>query len=410
MANITELEHRASAPGRGLRRLHSAALLVAGALLAVGCQSTPNYGTALPPGAPALIPLAPGEAMPDFAGDWHNQDEILPALDLSIDWLQRKHAPGFFPAADIDHDRVLASTIRFRELLAESESPQEFEMQLLREFQVYKSAGWNGRGGGVLFTAYCTPILKGNKEESATYRFPLYALPDDLVKNKDGSVLGWETDFGMMSSYPSRQTIEANAILADRDLELVWLADPIDAYLAHVNGSAFIELPDGSMMRLGYAGKNGLTYQSLGRALVDEGRIPRGEASLRTIRSWAAEAGEEELLEYLHRNPSYVFFTPIDGNPHGSLDVPVTGGRSLATDKSLFPRGSLVFVEARTPRDAPRGTPQATFERFMFDQDTGGAIRTAGRADIYLGIGPEAEELAGQVKSTGQLYYLFLKD
>ena len=125
-----------------------------------------------------------------------------------------------------------------------------------------------------------------------------------------------------------------------------------------------------------------------------------GETVKRT--RWAAESSPEEVRDYLNRNQSFVFFTPIDGNPHGSLDVEVTGGRSLATDKTLFPRGALVFIESEKP--------EPPMNRFLFDQDTGGAIRTAGRADIYLGIGPEAEEVAGRTKVEGQLYYLFLKD
>jgi membrane-bound lytic murein transglycosylase A len=166
-----------------------------------------------------------------------------------------------------------------------------------------------------------------------------------------------------------------------------------------VNGSAFVELADGTLLRFGYAGKNGRPYTSLGKELEADGKIPRGQVSLKTIRAWAAASPPEEVSEYLNRNQSYVFFTPIEGNPHGSLDVPVTAERSLATDKSLFPRGALTF--AAGPMEAP------AVNRFLFDQDTGGAIRTAGRADIYLGIGPEAEEAAGGTRVEGQLYYLF---
>jgi membrane-bound lytic murein transglycosylase A len=220
------------------------------------------------------------------------------------------------------------------------------------------------------------------------------------VKDRDGTVLGWETPRGRQERYPSRGAIEASGMLAGR--ELVWLADPIDAYIAHVNGSAFIELPGGSLHKLGYAGKNGRAYTSLGKELEADGKIPRGQASLATIRAWAASASEEERDDYLGRNQSFVFFTPIESNPHGSLDVPVTANASVATDKTLFPRGALVY--AAGPAQEP------VVNRFLFDQDTGGAIRTAGRADLYLGIGPEAEEAAGRTKIEGQLYYLFLKE
>jgi membrane-bound lytic murein transglycosylase A len=252
----------------------------------------------------------------------------------------------------------------------------------------------------VLFTAYCTPILKGSLTRSGEFRHPLYARPENLLRGADGVIQGWETPFGRLPRYPSRSAIEASGMLAGS--ELVWLADPIDAYLAHVNGSAFIELPDGALLRLGYAGKNGRPYRSLGKELEADGKIPRGKVSLGAIREWAARASEEELDDYLGRNQSYVFFTPIEDDPHGSLDVPVTPGRTIATDKSLFPRAALTFASG--PSDAPG------MNRFLFDQDTGGAIQSAGRADLYLGIGREAEEAAGRLRIEGQLYYLFLRE
>ena len=172
-----------------------------------------------------------------------------------------------------------------------------------------------------------------------------------------------------------------------------------------MNGSAFIELLDGSLLRLGYAGKNGQPYTSLGGELIADGHLARTRSTCRTIRRWMSE-NPELAMEYTGRNDSYVFFTPITGNPRGSLNVEVEGERSLATDKRLFPRGALVFVRTELPT-AEGGT--AAFKKLMLDQDTGGAIRTAGRADIYLGIGEEAERRAGSTRSPGQMIYLFLK-
>jgi len=376
------------------------------ALVAVACKSSPDYSRSLPPGAPALIPLAEGEPVPDFSGDWEQRDEIEIALTQSLAWMRRPHAKGFFPAAGIGYDRALRSLERFAELLEDTHEPREFQEAVEREFTVYKAAGWDGRGGGVLFTAYCTPILHGSLEPSPRHRYPLYGLPEDLVKGSQGQILGWDTAIGRLPSYPSRGAIEAG-ILANKGLELVWLDDPIDAYVAHVNGSAFIQLTDGSMLRLGYAGKNGRSYTSLGKELEADGLIPRGRASLASIREWAARASEDELADYLHRNQSFVFFTPIESNPHGSLDVPVTAERSLATDKTLFPRASICFVDTQVMGDTGTSEP---FRAFLFDQDTGGAIQSAGRADIYLGIGPDAVRRAGATKGEGQLYYLFLKE
>ncbi|MDF1797713.1 MAG: MltA domain-containing protein [Planctomycetota bacterium] len=380
-----------------------------GTLLLFGlaaCVSNPNYDRALEEGAPALLEV-PSDEVPDFAMDWSLREEILPALDRSIDWIHRGHAKNHFPIEGVDIQRARASLERFRELLTTSTSRKDFDRSVREEFTWYKSAGWNGRGGGVLFTGYCTPLLEGSLTQGGGYDYPLYALPDDLIKHDQGTRVTWAVGGGELP-YPSRSAIEAGAMLEGKGLELAWLKDPVDAFIAHVNGSAFIRLPDGGIHRLGYAGKNGAPYHSLGKELINDGILPRDGLNLQRIRQWAQDAPPSQVTEYLHRNPSYVFFQPIEGTPHGSLDVPVTAKRSVATDKTLFPRASILFVDADLP--GAHDGERIPMHQFLFDQDTGGAIRTAGRADLYMGIGPAAEELAGRIKTEGQMYYLFLKE
>ncbi|MHC5211600.1 MAG: murein transglycosylase A [Planctomycetota bacterium] len=376
----------------------------------VGCATEPtvrpDYGRPLPPGAPALLPLGPNDRRPDYAEDWRRRDRILPALDRSIVWTKKPSAPSHFPIAGVSHDRALRSLERFRELLATSASAADFRRAVDKEFTIYKSAGWDGHGGGVLFTGYCTPILDGSRERSDVYKYPLYGLPPDLVKDGQGKILGQKLADGSVAPvYPDRKAIDQGKLLAGKGLELAWMKDPLDAYIAHVNGSAVIRLPDGSLFHLGYAGQNGHEYTSLRNELVQDGKITEASANLVTMRQWAAEH-PREVPKYLARNARYVFFTEIAGNPRGSLNVEVTAERSLATDKSLFPRGAVVFVDTRIGNTRSIGK---RFNQFMLDQDTGGAIRTAGRADIYLGKGPAAERLAGTTQAEGQLYYLFLK-
>jgi membrane-bound lytic murein transglycosylase A len=379
-------------------------VLAATLVLSAACKSTaPDYSKELPAGAPALLPLGPGEDRPDFRADYARRDEILPALDHSIAWTKKKSSARHFPIEGVSVERALASLERFREILTTARTADEFDARLGDEFTVYKSAGWDGQGGGVLFTAYCTPILRGSTVATAEFRYPLYALPPDLVKGAEGEILGQKVGLATQP-YPTRRAIEASGMLARKNLELAWLADPVDAYIAHVNGSAFIELPDGEMLKLGYAGKNGREYASLGKALIDARELPKDGVSLASIRAWA-KANPSKVPEFLNKNDSYVFFQPIEGNPHGSLNVPVTGYRSIATDKRLFPRGALTWAEGRV------GTEYgAELGRFLLDQDTGGAIRTAGRADVYVGVGDDAEKIAGATRQEGQLYYLFLNE
>jgi peptidoglycan lytic transglycosylase A len=386
-----------------MRPLACALILAATLACQTTPRETPDWGRALPRGASALLPLGPDEVPPPVGHVWLERASVRPALARSLAWTRKRSSADHFPIAGITHERALRSLEAFAELLDNSRGPDEFDRAVRERYQWYKSAGWDGRGSGVLFTGYCTPILEGSLFQEGPYQFPLYAQPADLEKAVDGTVLGRRTAGGL-EPYPTRDVIEAG-YLRGRGLELCFLRDPLDAFIAHVNGSAVVRLPDGGEARFGYAGKNGRRYTSLGRELVRDGELKSDEVSLATIRTWASRY-PSKVARYLERNESYVFFQPISGNPHGSLDVEVTAGRSLATDKSLFPRGALCYVDTTLPLAGGR----AVYRQLMFDQDTGGAIRTAGRADIYLGIGPEAEQRAGATRSEGQLYYLFLRE
>lgn len=379
-----------------------------GSLLLAGCAA-PNYDTELPPGANALIPLGPNEAIPDLTSQFYERPDILPALERSAAWLRRPHAARQFPVEGISHELALRSVERLAELLTESPGSSRFQESLEREFQFYTSAGYDGRGGGVLFTAYYTPIFEGRRQRSGRYRYPLYAKPQDLHRDPRTGDVGLDTGGGLRP-YPSRQTIEANHLLEGRELELVYLASPMEAYICHVQGSAYVHVEGGELLRLGYGGTNGREYTSLAQTLVDSGQLPKDHDGLPDLLEWAHQH-PDRFDRYAYKNKRYTFFTPIEGTPHGSLDVPVTPYRSIATDKRggpLFPPGAPCVAQTRISTGISNST--RTFEQLLFDQDTGGGIRTAGRADIYVGIGDQAGEVAGRTMHEGQLYYLFLKE
>ena len=389
-----------------MRRL--LALLLGTSLLAAACKTIePDYGRSLPPGWPALIEVTDVTEWPNLSSDWRHREELLPALDRSIEWFGKESSKQFFPMEGVTHERAFASLTRFRELLTESLSAYSFRWSVENEFQLMKSAGWDGHGGGVLFTAYCTPIFDGSLTQSEEYSYPLYGTPSDLVKGEAGKILGRVTEAGLMEAYPTRQAIEAGGLLDGHDLELVWLTSSMDAFIAHVNGSAFVRLPGGDMARFGYGANNGHEYTSLGRELVAAGELDEERVSLPAIREWARE-NPGRVMEFLQRNDRYVFFGEIEGNPHGSLGFEVTAYRTLATDKSIFPRGGVTYVD--TPLGRAKLASGVEVHHVMLDQDTGGGIRTAGRADLYLGVGDDAEALAGNTLVEGQLYYLFLRE
>jgi membrane-bound lytic murein transglycosylase A len=159
-------------------------------------------------------------------------------------------------------------------------------------------------------------------------------------------------------------------------------------------------------MHVGYDGSNGHDYTSVSQLLIADGKLDKNHLSLPAVQSYFARH-RDELDGYIWQNDRYVFFSEYNGTnwPAGSLGFSVQAGRTVATDKSVFPRGGVVLVDTQSPR----GGGQGPFRRFMLDQDTGGAIRAAGRADLYMGVGDSAEAIAGRQYAEGRLYYLFLK-
>ncbi|MBI3268489.1 MAG: MltA domain-containing protein [Planctomycetes bacterium] len=386
------------------------------ALLSVSCttryqppkEPEKDYARPLPDGAVALEKLTDPALYPDFAPGFEDRESLLHAIDQSLSYFKHKSSQKYFPYLDVTHERCLRSLHSFRALLASVGSGTELNDRIRADYDVYRSVGWDG-SGTVLFTGYCTPIYKGSVTRTETYRYPLYRRPKDLVSQPDGTPLGRKTETGTVP-YFTRAEIEDGRLLAGKGLELVYLADPLEVYIIHVQGSARIQVADGRELRVGYAGKTDKPYKSIGMALIQDGKFAKQELSLTRIKRYFHEH-PEDLSKYLQQNESYVFFTENKGGPFGSLGVPVTTRRSIATDKQVYPRGNLAFVETTVPVLGGGGeiVPQP-FHRFLLDQDTGGAIRSAGRADLYLGVGPDAELLAGHTTYEGRFYYVFLKD
>ncbi len=393
-------------------------LLVAVPLLALASCVQPAppveplsaYDYQLADGEYGIAPLPYGEAWPDFTIGWQRREDLLEAAQNSLNYLAKPSSHNFFPVGPggaITHARMTQSIQRFQQLLQESQSAEEFLQALNAEFEVWVARG-RSASGDVYFTGYGTPILDGSLTRGGPYQYPLYKRPDDLVKDDDGTILGRMTSDGGIVPYYTAAELQSNHHLDG--LELVWLTNPFDAYIAQVQGSAVIRMADGSLFEVGYDGKNGHDYVSIGSILIEEGRIPRSEMSLQRLRDYFA-ANPAEAARVLPKNPSFVFFRESAGGPFGCLNQPVTAMHSIATDKEVFPRAALVYVEARLPDFDPEGRlVQRPIRFFAFDQDRGGAIRSAGRCDVYMGLGDDAMARAGHVSSRGRMYYLFLKN
>lgn len=365
-----------------------------------------DYYRELPPGASALRKITDPARLPDFRVDFgQDREGLLQALDGSIKYFGYPSSHRYFPLQDITHARAAASLVAFRQIYESAVSGDDLHQKIIDTFDVYESVGCDDMGT-VLFTGYYTPIFDGSLTQDSEYRWPLYQLPQDLVKGPEGECLGRRLDDGTIVPYYTRAEIEGGAL---EGLEIAWLKDRFAAYICTVQGSARLRLQDGTWYNIGYAGNNGMEYFSVGEKLVADGMIPKSQLSLSGLMKFF-EQHPDLMDEYLAQNPRYVFFEKSEGNPKGSLGIQVTARRTIATDKTLFPRGCLAFVKTQVPSTYGMEVRQEKFQRFMMDQDTGGAIRAAGRCDIYLGIGDEAGTIAGYTMNEGGLYYLFLKE
>lgn len=375
-------------------------------------QTGPNYSRPLPPGEKALQLVRDPSRWPDFGAAYRNGDVfLLEAIDQSITWFRAPSSQQFFPFTlttdghELTHEQARASVEAFGRLIESAANEHDFLERLREKFNVFESRGYNGEGV-VLYTGYYAPIFHGSRERTDRFTAPLYRRPDDLVTHPvTGEPRGRELDDGSLVPYPTRRQIEASGMFEGN--ELVWVDNELTAYIIHINGSAKLRMPDESIMYIGYGGKTDRPYSGLGRAMLDEGLLRPDELSLPAIRRIYRQ-DPDTVRELMHRNESYVFFTEYDGGswPSGSLGVPVTRESSLATDKRIYPRGGVVMVDTHAVTYS-RG--QRPFQRFMLDQDTGGAIQAPGRADLFMGVGPEAEILAGGQYAEGWLYYLLLK-
>lgn len=325
---------------------------------------------------------------------------LIASIDHSLGYLQTPAAseayrdyrvPGF------SLERVRRSLERFRQLVLTARSAEGLQAAVLQEFDLYESIGADGNGT-VSFTGYFQPIHTASRTPTAEFRYPLYRLPPDFKQ--------WPTP------HPTRAELEGVDGQGEklRGLEIAWLRDRLEAYLVQVQGSARLQLTDGTTLSVGYAGRTDYPYVSIGRELVNAGKIAEADLTLDAVIAYFRQH-PDELNRYLPRNNRFIFFKETTGTPAtGSLRVPVTAERSIATDKTLMPPGALAIIQTQLPQtDSQGNVASIPVSRFVLDQDTGGAIRGAGRVDLFMGTGAAAGNRAGLINDTGRLYYLLLK-
>jgi membrane-bound lytic murein transglycosylase A len=353
--------------------------------------------------------------LPVFTDDL-DRDSLQQALQRSLEYARRLQPDQKLPFGDrqISGMTLVQTLETFQQVCAAASTPAALQKAVRERFEVVQSPGRDERGD-VLFTGYYEIELEGSLVPSARFPYPVYKRPPDLsdvaampsMKRPGGGGPGALAHQGQGGLYYTRSEIDGEGKLRGRGLELFWLRNPVDGFFLHVQGSGQIRLPDGQVQRVNYAGSNGHPYYSIGRVLLEEGRLPRDAMSLQGLRRYFRDY-PEEIMRVLYRNPRYVFFRPVALGPQGNLGVLLIPGRSIATDQRLFPPGGLAFVQIQQPVFNAQGeiTAWQSAARFVLNHDTGSAITGPGRVDLFWGSGPQAEMAAGHMQHAGKLFFL----
>jgi membrane-bound lytic murein transglycosylase A len=396
-----------------------ALLLACGAL---ACAKQPKPAPPQPPGPPSAEVLAHASwaEFGTFQDDLGLQG-LAGACLGSLGYYRRlKPETEFHFGTEVRSAAQMAASLDglLGVLQAEKASPAEVFSHLKKSFDLLKSTGRDGVGT-VLFTGYYEPWLEARRKPSAQFKYPLYAKPADLLSidlslfpraNSTARISG-RVDGTKVVPYLTREEIVTGRALEGKGLELVWLDDSVALFFLQIQGSGRVTLEDGTTMRVQYEAGNGHPYKSLGRLMIDQGKLEKDHASMQDIQAYI-KAHPDEADALLDQNPSYTFFRLETGDgPFGNIRVALTPGRSIATDATVCPRGAPCLIATDRPVFADPGKEPTwePFARVVFNQDTGGAITGPGRVDLFFGGGPDAARAAGDMKRDGRLWFLLPK-
>lgn len=370
-------------------------------------------------------PAAEAEAVPPLTKSSQAPSSIVAnmptkaffgALNNSITYYERflgKEANFTYCDQNYTAEEMIDSLKLFEKL---SKLPKEqFFKKLDDDFDLYES---KNDKNSALITGYYAPVLNGSFEKTEKFNAPIYPLPSDIItadlrkfkvahsiRDIVGRIEGKE-----LVPYYTREEIENGAL---KEKPLLYLESKVDAFLLGVQGSGIVDI-DGKKYYIGYAGKNGRPYTSIGKIVYKEKLIDPSKINMQTIKAYL-ENNKTMCDHVLLQNKSFVFFkiNKKEG-VFGNIAVPLTAKESVAMDSKLIPKGGIAYIKTEIPKKlnglavVPR-TAREPFEKFFMVQDTGGAIRGGGRVDIYFGEGPEALFYAGQTASKGIVYLLVAK-
>jgi len=368
-----------------------------------------NCAKKIPPAPPTLLAV---QESPELYDDLQ-QEDLLTGAVRHLHYLNSLADNSTFTLGEDTYSIawLRESITSFIDILRQDPDVDELARIIDENYTLYQAAGRKeSPPGEMLITGYYEPFLQGSLTREAPYLYPLYAPPESLLQIREadsGQMLFKRiNNENQLVPYWTRKEIETDGHAAGS--EMVYLSDPVDAFILHVQGSGKIQLRDGSIRSIHYAASNGLEYFSIGKLLVDQGKMSLEEVSIPAIRAYLL-AHPEEQKDILHHNIKFIFFHWLPaGDPVGSLGEHLVAGRSIAIDPDALPHQTLAFLVTSKPVLDQDGniTEWRPLRRFVFPQDTGSAIKGSGRADLFWGSGDYAKTAAGSMKETGKLYFL----
>jgi membrane-bound lytic murein transglycosylase A len=400
---------------------------------ATGERKAPLTGACPPcPQAAVTAPAAPAmmkpASLPAFT-DSGEQASLLKAALLNRQYFQglKGPTPGYdFAGRKVNAAQLAAANEEFIKILTSSPSltAQDLDRAVKERFDVFQLVGRDSTGT-VVFSSYYEPTLEASLKHTKEYRYPIYARPDDLIMVNledfndkfKGEKLTGRIKNGSLVPYLTREEIDFDRKLENKGLELAWLKTHADVMDLHTEGSGRLQLPDGRILKAKFAATNSHKFKGWLSGMVEAGALPREGISPEKGEQYL-NAHPDKVRSLLSMNKRYVFFKleqPADPNegPDGTYGQPLTGWRSVAVDNSLVPMGALGFMKVDSAPDVDADgnlLGRKPDGRFVFFQDTGGAIKGPGRIDFFAGAGKKAHTFAFKLWDTGQMYLLLLKE
>lgn len=278
-------------------------------------------------------------------------------------------------------------------------------MFFVSNFEPYKLYGNSGNDEGTI-TGYYEPLLNGSLKKSEKYKYPVYKLPKDLIISDSYNLKNFKSIGKMVGNkivpYDTRGEIEKNP--NNKNFEVIaYVDDKFDLFFLHIQGSGKIQLNNGYLINVGYAGQNGREYTSIGLYLINNGYLTKDEMSVQSMKNFFIN-NPLKVDEIFNLNESYVFFRVSQFGATGALGTILSAKRNLAVDRSYIPLGMPVFINTLNP------VSKEPINQMMVAADVGGAIKGEIRADFFWGFGEDAFFYAGKMKEKGKMYLLLPKN